>query len=456
MRTIPFDEIIIGSDRQRREFDPKRLQELADSIESKGLLHPVVLRIVEGSDEGFEYHLVAGERRCRAVQLLDSKGKALRHDGRPVPAGEIPFTLLEELSEDLQVEAEFEENVVRVDLTPVERALAIKKLHDLRTKQKGGYDASASQFLGEQVGHTVRDTAREVHGDKVGASGEQDIRDALLIAQHADDPEVAAAKSQAEAVKIIRKTHEARQRKAKAEAFDPSKTPHRLYHGNTYDPATTRELQKTFDIVITDPPYGIDIDKTTGHEYEDSDEVFAQVIEKLPGVLDSVTKDQAHIYVFCDYMRFNELFAAFELQGFECWRRPLIWDKGNVGSFGNIEYGFRKTYECILFANKGKKRMQIGGPEVLNFAPVAKPSHPAEKPVELLVELLRRSASTGDFVLDCYAGSGAIFEAASKATCIAYGIELDPKFHAVATNRLQLLTGQITSSEVEVKLDDLI
>ena len=48
MRTIPFDEIIIGSDRQRREFDPKRLQELADSIESKGLLHPVVLRIVEG------------------------------------------------------------------------------------------------------------------------------------------------------------------------------------------------------------------------------------------------------------------------------------------------------------------------------------------------------------------------------------------------------------------------
>jgi len=456
MRTIPIDQIIIGPDRQRREFDQKRLQELADSIESKGLLHPVVLRIVDMGEELDEYHLVAGERRCRALFILDEKDKPVRHDGLLVPKGEIPFTLLEDLSEDLQVEAEFEENVVRVDLTPIERALAIKKLHDLRTKQKGSYDASASQFLGEQVGHTVRDTAREVHGDKVGASGEQDIRDALLIAQHADDPEVAAAKSQAEAVKIIRKTAEARQRKQKAASFDASKTPHRLFLGDTYDVNVTKDLRKSVDIIITDPPYGIDIDKTTGHEYEDSDEVFAQVIEKLPGVCDSVTRDQAHIYVFCDYARFNELFAAFELQGFECWRRPLIWDKGNVGSFGNIEYGFRKTYECILFANKGKKRMQIGGPEVLNFAPVTKPSHPAEKPVDLLVELLRRSASTGDTILDCYAGSGAIFEAASKATCVAYGIELDPKFHAVATNRLQLLTGQITSSEVEVKLDDLI
>ena len=65
---IRFDSIQIPLDRQRQEFDPMELLTLADSIESKGLMHPVVLR--EGDV------LVAGERRLRAIQTLHQEGKS--------------------------------------------------------------------------------------------------------------------------------------------------------------------------------------------------------------------------------------------------------------------------------------------------------------------------------------------------------------------------------------------
>ena len=248
VQLIALNDVIVSPNRQRREFDQKKLVELAKSIESKGLMHAVVLRRT-----GDDFELIAGERRLRAMFILFENNRPFMHNGEAVLPGHVPYVLVDqELPLDMRVEAELEENILRVDLTTMERALAIKQLHDLRTEQKGAYDRSASQFLGEQVGHSVADTAREVHGDKVGASGEQDIRDALLIAKHAHDPEVASARTQAEAVKIIRKTAEAKQRIAKAQAFDPSKTPHRLLIGNTYDLWKQPDLAGFADVIITD------------------------------------------------------------------------------------------------------------------------------------------------------------------------------------------------------------
>lgn len=458
VQLIALNDVIVSPNRQRREFDQKKLVELAKSIESKGLMHAVVLRRT-----GDDFELIAGERRLRAMFILFENNRPFMHNGEAVLPGHVPYVLVDqELPLDMRVEAELEENILRVDLTTMERALAIKQLHDLRTGQKGAYDRSASQFLGEQVGHSVADTAREVHGDKVGSSGEQDIRDALLIAKHASDPEVAAARTTAEAIKVIRKTAESKQRIAKAQAFDPEKTPHKLLVGDTYELWKQPELAGFADVIITDPPYGIGVhehnptDGRNTHDYDDSKEAFALVLANLPQMCAAVGKEQCHVYVFCDYSRFNELFAAFEIAGFNCWLRPLIWDKGNVGSFGNIEVGFRKTYDCILFANRGKRKMQVGAQEVLSFNPTSTTAHAAEKPVDLYIELMRRSCSVGDSVVDFYAGSGTIFDAAAKCQVVAVGMEGNPAYAAIATNRLQLLTGQITDGDVKVDLSELL
>ena len=66
MLLLPLAAITIPPDRQRREFDPEALEELGISIQRLGLLHPIVVRTLPDG----QYHLVAGERRLRAITRL--------------------------------------------------------------------------------------------------------------------------------------------------------------------------------------------------------------------------------------------------------------------------------------------------------------------------------------------------------------------------------------------------
>ena len=65
MNKVPVEAIVIKQNRQRQTFDPAALQELKNSIEDTGLMHPPVLR-----REGVSWVLVAGERRLRAIQEI--------------------------------------------------------------------------------------------------------------------------------------------------------------------------------------------------------------------------------------------------------------------------------------------------------------------------------------------------------------------------------------------------
>lgn len=62
--------------------------------------------------------------------------------------------------------------------------------------------------------------------------------------------------------------------------------------------------------------------------------------------------------------------------------------------------------------------------------------HPNEKPVELLMKLVRLVSSRGEIILDAYAGSGTTGVAALRLGRRFVGIELDPKFFALACERL--------------------
>ena len=93
----------------RRRFDEQALEELAASIETRGMIQPVIVRPLAGG----RYQLVAGERRWRAAQ------KAQLHE---IPA------LIRELDEREVTALALIENLQREDLTPVEEARAYEKL----------------------------------------------------------------------------------------------------------------------------------------------------------------------------------------------------------------------------------------------------------------------------------------------------------------------------------------
>lgn len=96
----------------RRHFDEGAITELADSISSRGLLQPIIVR---RSPDGEGFQLVAGERRWRAAQ------RAGLHQ---IPA------LVRELDDAATYEIALVENIQRQDLNAIEEASAYRRLID--------------------------------------------------------------------------------------------------------------------------------------------------------------------------------------------------------------------------------------------------------------------------------------------------------------------------------------
>lgn len=417
------NEIQVSKERQRKTFAEESIRELAQSIAKPiGLLQPIVLR-----NDGRT--LVCGERRLRAISMLHESDIPFSHNGSKVAIGYVPFVVLKDLDEDQLKEAELEENVQRQDLSWQERARAIADLHELRQSQ------------GETRG--AQATAEEVFGDNPSGPKRQEVYDALDLVQYLDDPLVAAAPDAKTARKAVKESAIWAERARRSDSYNPEDSPHRLWGSDCIADLSSGNYSNCFDVIVIDPPYGIDIHKKEmfdgdKHGYDDSDQYFTEVIlEKLPSLAGAAAKSDAHLYCFCDIRRFTELFVAFELGGWLCWPRPLIWDKGNTGSYGDHRFGFRACYDAILFARKGNKGFEKLHRDVINITQSTRSEHPAGKPVELFSELLGRSALPGDTVADFFCGSGPVFPAASEHQCIAYGWENNEKYYQLALEALE-------------------
>jgi ParB family chromosome partitioning protein len=116
---IEVDKIKPNPFQPRKEFDPNRLQELADSIRMYGILQPLVVtrREIIKDDGGIasEYELIAGERRLRASKLAGLK--------------EVPALIRSSQDDDkTKLELAIIENLQREDLNSIDRALAFQQL----------------------------------------------------------------------------------------------------------------------------------------------------------------------------------------------------------------------------------------------------------------------------------------------------------------------------------------
>jgi ParB family chromosome partitioning protein len=111
LREIPPDLIQPNARQPRRTFDQARLAELAESIRTRGVLQPIVVRPLAGGS----FELVAGERRLRAAQMVELE---------TIPA------LVRDTEDWERLDVALAENMARVDLNPVEEARACAMLVD--------------------------------------------------------------------------------------------------------------------------------------------------------------------------------------------------------------------------------------------------------------------------------------------------------------------------------------
>ncbi|MDO9139874.1 MAG: ParB/RepB/Spo0J family partition protein [Methylobacter sp.] len=111
LQSLPIEYMQRGKYQPRKDMNPERLQELADSIKAQGIIQPVVVRKIAQDS----YEIVAGERRWRAAQLAGLQ--------------QVPV-VIKDIDDRTAMAIALIENIQREDLNPLEEADALRRLLD--------------------------------------------------------------------------------------------------------------------------------------------------------------------------------------------------------------------------------------------------------------------------------------------------------------------------------------
>jgi site-specific DNA-methyltransferase (adenine-specific) len=181
--------------------------------------------------------------------------------------------------------------------------------------------------------------------------------------------------------------------------------------------------EKQFDLVLTDPPYGIGED---GGRFRDRKGGGHRVLPK--GNWDNARPSKEY---FDEMMRVSKNQVIFGGNYFTDYlpvsRGWIYWGKKMGGDFSDGELAWT-SYDCVLkefqLCNKMKGKQ-----------------HPTEKPVELLkwIIALKLDGHYGDFsILDPFMGSGSTLVAAKDLSVSkTVGVEISPEYCEIARKRLE-------------------
>lgn len=155
---IDVNKIIPNKNQPRKIFDEKALEELSQSIKNYGIIQPITVRKIYDDI----YEIVAGERRFKAVKLLNMEA--------------IPAVVIEVKEEESAAMALIE-NLQREDLDFIEEAMAFERLIE-------DFDLNQTQ-LAEKLGKSQSTIANKMRILKLPESIKQKIREGNLSERHA-------------------------------------------------------------------------------------------------------------------------------------------------------------------------------------------------------------------------------------------------------------------------------
>jgi ParB family chromosome partitioning protein len=115
---LPLTAIVLPESQPRRYFDPEKLDQLAESIKTYGVLENLLVRPLSEQDD--KYELVAGERRYRAAKAAGLT--------------EVPVSI-RDLTHEEALEISLIENLQREDLNPIEETEGILSLLSVRLQK---------------------------------------------------------------------------------------------------------------------------------------------------------------------------------------------------------------------------------------------------------------------------------------------------------------------------------
>lgn len=431
-KLLKLSEITVGP-RFREDYGD--ITELAESIKAtKGLQFNFI--VVEQIDEAF--HLRAGGRRFKAYELLYSGDPSVWNGEEPTQKQKdvyefVPVTLLKDLTNTDRLRIEFIENRGRKEFTWQESSNLVKEYHRTCQSQYG----VATTGRGK-TGWSVRDTANDLGLNPSDVVQYLQLADGLV-----ESPSLADVKQKSKALLKMK-----RQKQVKiADLLSLDGYSHdniQVVCADSRDHLKTIE-DESIDLIITDPPWGIDFEEVTpdartdAYESYDTNVDVMEVLEILNLCYKKLKQDSA-IYMF--YSAFPEkVVEGMNLllaSGFSVERIPLIWYKKHILSHMSQETRHMLNYEPILYGWKGER------PYLKNLSrnvfehqvPYANRIHSAEKSEALLSELIQLHTEPGDMVLDPFGGSCKVADACKTTLRSCVVVEKNETLVKMATLRL--------------------
>lgn len=427
---LPIASIAVIN-RQRKLMDRKALEELAQSIQSNGLLHPIVVRLPHEDERGrigdTTYVLCVGGRRLAAHMLLklDAIEANLKES-------------LDALSAEI---CELEENVVREDITHEEEVAARTRIHEIRKQQNPT--------------QTIEQTAGELNITKGQLSRDLQLADAIK-----KDPSLKGASSKGSALRMMKHKAQMTERSETARKVVGSDLTQKLLSANGSDFIRTIP-DRSVNLVFSDLPYGFDYFETVKSgenmkgQYDDSIDTSKDFITDIVPQMLRVVKPKGWIVLFMGYELHAWLqnllsiactvhadyraskFSIHCLKGTDETCRflkpelpPWIWTRRGKGNHGHYpELHASNRYEMIVVVNGGEAHLTKKPVEnVLDFEPLTGTRlHAMQKPHDLCCEIIERTTVPGELVLDVCMGSGAHLAAAAAKGRDFLGCDNNPE-----------------------------
>ena len=195
------------------------------------------------------------------------------------------------------------------------------------------------------------------------------------------------------------------------------------------------------DLVLTDPPYGIDFQSQRKKNKENWTPKILN--DKMPFVefipeLRRVVSDSGAVMIFTRWDVQHRFIDVMQFNGMKP-KNILIWDKV-VHGMGDLSRSYGGRYESVIFWSA--KNFKFNGKRPTDLLRHQRVSphrliHPNEKPISLLQELICQTTRGGEVVLDCFMGSGSTGVACANTGRKFIGIELDRGYFEVAQNRVE-------------------
>lgn len=403
---LPLGAIqVLRDQRQRKEL--RGIDELAQSIAARGLIHPIVV-----TAEGV---LVAGERRYTAMRKLGWT--------------ETPVQYVDDLSAYELACIEFEENVKRVDLTWQEEVLALAAFHEL----KAGHEPNWTQ---------------ERTADEVGL-GAAHVGKMLAVAKEMTNERVATADKLSSAINLVARSTERRKANAlasiqfpTAEEPDDEPVPIPLLCASFHDWQPTYTGPK-FNLIHCDFPYGINVadsprqNAALGDHYEDGPDVYWSLLSRLGAAMHNVVADSANLIFWFSMDYYADTLAELNRMGWTVNPFPLVWHKSdNSGIAPDTQRWPRRTYETAFVGSRGDRKLTQVGPKANSFAHPgnrAEAIHISQKPLPVLQHFMSMYCDEYSLVLDPTCGSGsAVKTALGLGALQALGLEQSQDFYDIA------------------------